>query len=524
MPREGAISLMFVQKGRQFFRSEVMATSVVILFLLFLLGGTALVIRKAYVATDEIARIQAISSAEVVAANFEWVNQTSRQLLQRMDDLVGPSLDGLTPNALRFMKDSIATLPGAPRIYLVRADGVTELTTDPDFKPIDIRDRDYFKAVAEGAQSYISPMLVSRLNGEQIFVMSKRIERNGKFIGAAIVSFNSELAKKVWTTLRFDQSSVVLVVRDDGEMVTRYPLLNAPLNVSKSDLFKIHLPRADSGIYEAVSVADGVKRIVGYRRVPGTNLIVTASIGSALAFAPFYRFAALSLAVALPIGLFLAHLAWTMFNWLTQEADQRRALAAALEKNQMLFREIHHRVKNNLQAVNSLINLQKIDPNAKMEMSQRVMAMIAVHEQIYRNDQFSLVDASAYIPAIVDRLVESYGHDVEVAYDLEAIEVDREHALPLGLITNEVVSNAIKHAFPEGRKGKLTISFRKLEDGHNAELKLADDGVGYDPAQASKGMGSKLLAGLVAQIGGSFELTFDHGTAFELRFPLPEKP
>jgi two-component system, sensor histidine kinase PdtaS len=515
------VSLMSLDKGRQFFRSEVLATSVVVIFLLFFLGGTGFVIRNAYRATNDIARVQAISSAEVVAANFEWVTQTSRQLLQRVDDFVGPNLDALPQNALRFMKDSISTLPGAPRIYLVRADGVTALTTDPDFKPIDIRDRDYFKAVADGAQSYISPMLVSRLNGEQIFVMSKRIERNGIFIGAAIVSFNSELIERVWKTLRFDQSSAVLVVRDDGQVVTRYPLLEGPMDISKSDLFTIHLPLSESGIYEAVSVADGVKRIVAYRRVPGSHLIATAALGSAMAFTPFYRFAMLSLAVALPIVLFLAYLAWVTFTWLTKETKQRNELAAALESNQMLFREIHHRVKNNLQAVNSLINLQKIDPNTKMEMSQRVMAMIAVHEQIYRNDQFSLVDASAYIPAIVDRLIESYGRDVEVAYDLQAIEVDREHALPLGLITNEVISNAIKHAFPDGGKGKLTISFKKLDDGHNAELRLADDGVGFDPSHSAKGMGSRLLGGLAAQIGGSYEFKFENGTTFVLKFPLP---
>ena len=146
----------------------------------------------------------------------------------------------------------------------------------------------------------------------------------------------------------------------------------------------------------------------------------------------------------------------------------------------MLFREIHHRVKNNLQAVNSLINLQKIDSKMKQDMTNRIQAMVAVHEQMYRNDQFGAVDASVYIPAIVDKLVESYGREVKLAYDLDALEVDGEHALPLGLIANEVVSNAIKHAFPDDMVGSLSVSLKKMDDGRNGVLKVRDDGIGFE--------------------------------------------
>lgn len=509
---------------RPLFRSETLATALVLAFLVFLLGGTAFVLRNAYEAADEIARIRAISSAEVVAANFEWAGETSHQLLQRVDDFVGPNLDAMPANALGFLKEAVSTLPGSPRIYLVGADGSTRLTTDPDFKPLDIRDREYFQAVAKGDQSYISPMLVSRLNGEQIFVISKRIERGGAFVGAAIVSFNSKLIEEVWNTLRFDATSTVSVVRDDGLIVARFPRLEGPMDISGSVLFTTYLPQMPNGTYEAISVADGVKRIVAYRRVDGSRLIAIASIGSDVAFAPFYGFFFMSLAVASPIALFLAFLAWFTYRWLTREARQRDQLAAALEANQMLFREIHHRVKNNLQAVNSLINLQKIDPGAKQEMSHRIQAMVAVHEQIYRNDQFGLVDASTYIPAIIGKLVESYGREVTLNYDLEAMEVDREHALPLGLVANEVVSNAMKYAFPDNRDGKLDVALKKTEDGRTGILTIHDNGTGFDPKTSPKGTGSKLINGLVAQIQGESGYHFEQGTRFEMRFPLPKSP
>ena len=502
-------------------RSEILATALILAFLAFLLIGTTFVLRNEHQVVNEIAHVKAISASEVVAANFEWVTETSHQLLRRVDDLVGPNLDAPSLDALGLLKDSVSRLPGDPRIYMVGADGKTRLTTDPDFKPIDIRDRDYFQAVAKGDKFYISPMLVSRLNGQQIFVISKRVERGGVFAGAAIVSFNSELVKNLWTTLQFDPTSTVSVVRDDGQIVAHYPLLKGPLNVSNSPLFTTYLPNSPSGSYEAVSMADGVRRIAAYRRLESSPLIASASIGYEVAFAPFRNFLFSSLAVVVPVSLFLAFLSWITFHWLRRDARQRDQLATALETNQMLFREIHHRVKNNLQAVNSVINLQNIDAHAKLEMTQRIQAMIAVHEQIYRNDQFGLVDASAYIPAIIGKLVEAYGRDVKLNYDLEAISVDREHALPLGLVANEVVSNALKYAFPDSQGGRLDVTLKKTDDGCTGVLTIHDNGIGFDPQKSSKGTGSKLISGLVSQVQGETRYHFEQGTTFELRFPLP---
>ena len=515
--------LKAVSKTKSMMRPAVVAAAIVGAFLLFLVAGTALILINAYRSTDDIARVRVTSNAEVVAANFEWLGQTSRQLLQRLDDYVGPNFEVLPANAKGFMKDALSSIPGSPRLYLVKADGTTELTTDPDFKPIDIRDRDYFKAVATGEPAYISPMIISRLTGEPIFVFSKRIERNGKFVGAAIVSFNTSLMQNVWASLHLDPTSSVVVTRDDGMVVTRYPSIKNRPDISGSDLFTKYLPEARIGSYETVSTVDGVRRIVAYQRLENTHLVAVATIGQHLAFAPFYKFAALCLSIAIPIALFLAYLLWAAYRWFEREAQQRSALEMALETNKMMFREIHHRVKNNLQAVNSLLNLQKIDAVAKRDMSQRILAMVAVHEQIYQNDQFGDVDASAYIPSIINKVVQSYGSNVDVTYDLEEIDVDREHALPLGLITNEVVSNSLKHGFRNGAQAKLNVSFKKLDGGRVGELKMRDNGVGFDPLKTEKGMGTKLLNGMVAQLQGEFKIYNDGGSVFELRWPLSQE-
>ena len=108
-----------------------------------------------------------------------------------------------------------------------------------------------------------------------------------------------------------------------------------------------------------------------------------------------------------------------------------------------------------------------------------------------------------------------------VKYDLEAMEVDREHALPLGLVANEVVSNAMKYAFPDKVDGTIEVSLRKAEDGRMGILTIRDNGIGFDPEHSAKGTGSKLISGLAAQIQGEFRYSINEGTIFELRFPLP---
>ena len=203
------------------------------------------------------------------------------QILQRVDETLGPNLSVPSPDAGTKLAQSVAALPGSVKVYVVDADGVTQLTTDPQFKPIDVRDREYFQAVAKGETWHVTPLLVSRLNGEQIFVISRRIERNGTFAGAAIVSLNSDFMKEIWRTLNFDAKSTVSLIRDDGQLVSRYPLPEGPLDLSKYILFTYYLPKSPSGIYEAISPADGESRVVAYRRVPDTNLVALASVSEA---------------------------------------------------------------------------------------------------------------------------------------------------------------------------------------------------------------------------------------------------
>lgn len=106
---------------------------------------------------------------------------------------------------------------------------------------------------------------------------------------------------------------------------------------------------------------------------------------------------------------------------------------------------------------------------------------------------------------------------------IEDLRVGKEAAVPLGLVVNEVITNALNHAFPGGRRGTISITLKPL-DGTRAKLSIADDVIGFDASQRAKGMGRRLLAGLVRQLGGEFEFKSDGGSKFEMTFPLERLP
>lgn len=503
------------------FRADSLAIALIVVLVFGFLAGVGALIWREYQSTTDETRLRASSASQVVAANLGWAIETARQVLRRVDESLGPDLATPPGGAEARLEEAISDLPGGPRLYVVAASGTTLLTTDPQFQAINITDRDYFSAVAKGEEWYVSSLLVSRLNGEQIFVMSKRIERNGQFVGAAIISFNSTLMARVWQSLNFDSQSTVSLFRDDGMLVSRYPEPEGPLDLSGYVLFTDLLPKAPEGIYGAISPADGVSRVVAYRRLQGTNLVTLASISTEAAFGALNRQVMVSLLLVVPVALALLLVALWIARLLRRDAKRQSDLTVALEANQMLFREIHHRVKNNLQSVSSLVQLQPLPAEAKLVMSRRIAAMVAVHEHMYRRDQYAAVDASAYVPTIVSDLVEAYGREVAVSYDLAPIMLDRDHATPLGLIVNEVVSNALKYAFPDGQPAELLVTLQQGGDDIGT-LTIKDNGAGFDPAAITKGMGSRLIAGLTAQMSGTWAYSFDHGTVFTVTFPLPK--
>ncbi|MEN6552780.1 MAG: PAS domain S-box protein [Methanobacterium sp.] len=203
-------------------------------------------------------------------------------------------------------------------------------------------------------------------------------------------------------------------------------------------------------------------------------------------------------------------------------------LKSSLEEKEVLLREIHHRVKNNMQIISSLLNLQsrylndEKTVNVLNESRNRVRSMAMVHEELYRSRDLSKIDFADYIQRLLSGLFNSYGIDknfIKPEINVEDVLLNIDIAVPCGLIINELVSNSLKHAFVQGQKGKISIKFHPQDEKY--VLKVADDGIGFPENidfNNTKTLGLQLVTTLVKQLSGSMNIYRDTGTLFKIVF------
>ncbi len=212
----------------------------------------------------------------------------------------------------------------------------------------------------------------------------------------------------------------------------------------------------------------------------------------------------------------------------TRVADRTRELSATLKEREVLLQEIHHRVKNNLQVISSLINLQRrqvVDPQSRdalEECQTRVQAIALIHEKLYQSKDYSRVPFSEYAKSLVRSVLAANRTSAShVGLDLEvhglSLTVDR--AIPCGLILNELVTNALKHAFPNGRRGTIRVELGQVDET-DLVLAVSDDGVGLPATiDSNDSLGMQLVRTLVAQLDGRLDVLREPETSFRVIFP-----
>jgi PAS domain S-box-containing protein len=203
-------------------------------------------------------------------------------------------------------------------------------------------------------------------------------------------------------------------------------------------------------------------------------------------------------------------------------------LRASLKEKEVLLKEIHHRVKNNLQIVSSMLNLQMdqlSDPKAIelfKESQHRVRSIALFHETLYQSRDLGRVEIAEYLKGLANGLFATYGvnsDDIVLSVQAEAIPLGIDAAISCGLIVNELVSNSLKYAFPDRRKGQVEVTLRSA--GAAVVLEVADNGVGFPvhlDFRSPSTLGLKLVAIFTEQVGGTMNLTRAGGTRFSLRF------
>ncbi|MBI5665341.1 MAG: GAF domain-containing protein [Nitrospirae bacterium] len=208
-------------------------------------------------------------------------------------------------------------------------------------------------------------------------------------------------------------------------------------------------------------------------------------------------------------------------------------IEASLVEKEVLLREIHHRVKNNMQVISSLLNFQTRYVNDKQfigilnESQNRIKSMSLIHEKLYRSSDLSNIDFNDYINSLASDLFKFYGVDssrIALNLDIGKIAFEIDTAIPCGLLVNELLTNSLKHAFPDGRKGEIDITLRKKEpDGaDNYELIISDNGVGipedFDISK-TRSLGLQLIHTLTEhQLQGRLDLDRTNGTRFHISF------
>jgi PAS domain S-box-containing protein len=214
---------------------------------------------------------------------------------------------------------------------------------------------------------------------------------------------------------------------------------------------------------------------------------------------------------------------------ITEWSRAREQIKASLAEKEVLLKEVHHRVKNNLQVISGLLNLQAhhiTDITGReiyKESQNRVITMALIHEELYQARDLAHVDFADYIHGLAENLFGSYSIDrdrIELELDSERVDMVVDTAIPCGLILNELISNALKHAFPDGRKGKLQVSFWQ-EGEKDFRLVVADDGVGLPDKvdiRRTRSLGMQLVSVLADQLGAGLKIESGPGTTFTLMF------
>ena len=239
-------------------------------------------------------------------------------------------------------------------------------------------------------------------------------------------------------------------------------------------------------------------------------------------------FGALGLLVLAALGMMSFYLYRNKRKTASELAEKNSIISKALSDKELLLKEIHHRVKNNLQVISSLLRLQSkhIKDDAALvainEGRNRVQSMALIHQNLYQDENLIGINIKDYFEKLIKNLFASYqvsNAQIDLELDIDPITLDVDTVVPIGLIVNELVSNALKHAFPDNRPGTLKVSMKESGEGY-LTLSIFDDGVGFEQQGLKKStdsFGHKMINAFQKKLNAELNISSDSGTAIELK-------
>jgi two-component sensor histidine kinase len=396
---------------------------------------------------------------------------------------------------------------------------------------LSLADRAWFRAHAFGGRDvYLGPAVRSRVTGNIVYTHSQALRgRDGRFEGAISVGLAPTQPKpvaarrpgeplaQVWTT---DDRRFILASHIDFDTRGNPRPQVAPFTTP---------PSGPAGFLPA-----GEDRITAFASATGRPLVATVSLPRSEALAAWRRSLYESLLLLAVSALVIGGLAISAARFADQDHRARiqlertaGELSAALGDKDLLLKEIHHRVKNNLQITSSLIQLQARsfqDPQVRAafaQTQQRLRSIGLLHDVLYNENAAARADIGVYLTELAREVATAHGAEargVTVTVDAEPIRLSPAQVTPLGLSLSEVLTNAFKHAFPEGRSGSIRVQARE-HDGE-VEVVVRDDGAGFVGTPRREGsLGLTLISVLARQLRGAYSFSSDNGAVFRLTFP-----
>lgn len=504
------------------------------------------------------------SSAAVISAYEDDLVAKARGTLARLAAV--PAIAGSQePDCSTQLADELARQQGFRSLARIDATGITRCASIPDLIGVSYADRHWFEEMRDGAQPFgTSEVLVGRVLQRPTVVLAARVGGIGEgFDGAvaATMDIREFAPSRIDGALIAADSSIVLVDGQGRALIEpREGEPDQSLGIPPRDRIAEALARPDATFIEAG--LDGISRLYAIAPAADGHLgvviglplgssydwlqerVVSAIVGPTviLLMAVVVIWFAANHLVSRHIRMLsdtarqwsrgrtgvrptlinapaeLAELGSTFSDMADRIAAREAELQASLAQKEVLLKEIHHRVKNNLQIVSSLLNLRTrsisstATKEALEEVQTRIKALALVHRSLYEQDGPTSVDIERFLPELCQLIGDGSAPDggtVEVRSEAVSGRIAADKATPIALLVTECVTNAFRHAFPDGRAGTVVVRLERIAGGRR--LSIIDNGVG-SPAEVASGMGLVLSRLLAKQLGGELRISGPPGT------------
>lgn len=472
---------------------------------------------------EETARRDAFRNAEILREYVLRVVQTQQTLLQAADILA----QGRSEQEVRsrsFHEELNRLERGYEfKIRLGIVSPAGRLIVSSRTFPVDddVSQRRYFTDLKQpGQQISFQRVSLVTTKEEALVIAVRRTDGSGGLVVSAvdltpIQAFLQQMAQ--------EPRSAASIMREDGLLLVRQVPMTGEVVIGPESPAMQAIGTDDSGIYETHAASDGTLRIYGFQKVGTLPLYANFGVSKeALTAVWFQRL--LIVAAVLVLLAALATVAWVQtLRRAALEFDHKllaEARATAALKDEML-RELNHRVKNNLQAIQSLIQFRSRTETSPVliELSHRVWAIAEVHDILYNTGRMSEIDMGTFM----ERLCASPSvippeRGLRLETRLDSLVIPLRDAGAIALAAVELVTNAVKHAYPDGRSGTIRVSLTR--EGPEGVLTVADDGIGLPQGAGGRRSGLRIVQGLANQIEGRLDSRTEGGTVHVFRFPL----